>query len=126
MTCGQELSSSAEVPEKIDALMRHVAENLVAHADWVGERSPEARAERDAMRAVAQGYRAMADAAAETARIMRSFEALAPAEHPPDRFDAASFRTWMLEKIRLQRELAAVILEHAASRRALEQGSLNP
>ena len=120
-TCGRELAASAVVPEKIGELMRHVALNLRAHADWVGDQTDAARAERDAMRAVAEHYERLAGAAADAAAKMRSLNDLAVAPHDPARFDFPEFRRWMREKIRMQRALAELIVEHAvASESALE------
>jgi hypothetical protein len=121
-TCGQELAASAVVPELIGELMRHVAVNLRAHAKWVGDRTDEARAERDAMTSVAEHYERLARAAEDAASKMRSLNDLAAAPHDPATFDLSEFRRWMREKIRMQRALAELIAEHAtASEAALEQ-----
>ena len=121
-TCGEELAASAVVPEKIGELMRHVAVNLRAHADWVGDRTDAARAEREAMTSVAEHYERLARAAADAAAKMRSLDDLAPAPHDPATFDVPAFRSWMRDKIRLQRALAELISEHAAaSENALER-----
>jgi hypothetical protein len=112
-TCGQELAASAVVPEKIGELMRHVAQNLRAHAAWVGDETPAAEAEQTAMSSVADCYQGIADAAARAAVTMLGCSSLGPAPHDPMRFDRPAFALWMREKIRLQRELAALLVHHA-------------
>ena len=114
-TCGQELAASAVVPEKIAELMSHVAVNLRAHGAWVGDRTEAAKAEQEAMRSVAEHYERIARAAADAAAKMRSLNDLAPAPHDPATFELPEFRRWMREKIRMQRELAELITEHAAA-----------
>jgi len=124
LTCGMELAQNADVPEKLGALMSHVAQNLEAHARWVGTASEAAQREHDAMLAVAQGYRAMGSAGRDTAALMRSLASLPEAPHDPKKRDSAAFSAWMKAKIALQRELAAMLLEHAAmSERALDAAS---
>lgn len=115
MTCGRELAESAEVPELIGALMNHVASNLVAHATWVGDATPEGAAERAALLCTAEHYRAIGNAALSAATFMRSLGDLAAAPHDPSRFDRAGFADWMRAKIELQRELARCLCTHAAT-----------
>jgi hypothetical protein len=112
-TCGQELAASSEIPEAWRDLMSHVAFNLEAHAHWVGADTELARRERDAMLAVAEAYRAMADAAARAATLLRSLRDLSPAPHDPARFDAPAFASWMRAKLVLQRALAEMLTRHA-------------
>lgn len=120
-TCGQEMAASAEVPRRWQALMDHVADNMDAHATWVGTASPEARREHDGLRGVAAAYRAMAAAAGNAAHVMAEMKDLPPAPHDPAKRDGAAWAAWMREKIRLQRDLAALLEQHAAaSERALE------
>jgi hypothetical protein len=120
-TCGAELARDAEVPKKLGLLMAHVAQNLRAHAAWVGTKSTEATLEHDALQQVADGYEAISNAAGRTAATMLAMEALPPAPHDPIAFDRASFLGWMRQKVSMQRELARLLLEHAASsEKALE------
>ncbi|HKO94623.1 MAG TPA: hypothetical protein VJU61_25890 [Polyangiaceae bacterium] len=120
-TCGQELAQSALVPERLAELFQHVAENLQAHAEWVGTESDAARLEHAAMLEVAANYRAIARAATQAARSMRALETLPAAPHDLERWDRAAFNAWMQRKIELQRAFAQLILEHAAaSERALQ------
>lgn len=114
-TCGQEMSASAEVPLKWKTLMEHVAVNMDAHASWVGVASAAARQEHDGLRRVAAAYRAMASSAAAAAEAMQAMNDLPPAPHDPSRRDAAGWAGWMREKIRLQRELASMLEQHAAA-----------
>ena len=121
-SCGAELAESAVVPERIAELMQHVAENLVAHADWVGNASGAALREREALLKVAAGYRAIASAALDTAACMRGLGDLPAAPHDPARWDRPQFLEWMREKIVLQRAVAALLLNHAeASERVLTE-----
>jgi len=121
-SCGAELAESAVVPERIGELMQHVAENLVAHADWVGNDSGAAQRERDALLRVAEGYRAIASAAFDTATFMRGLGDLSAAPHDPARWDRSQFLGWMREKIVLQRAVAQLLLNHAeASERVLDE-----
>lgn len=120
LTCGMELARNAGVPEKLGALMSHVAENLEAHARWVGTANDEAKREHDAMLAVAEGYKTMGEAGRAAAELMRSLEHLPAVRHDPSARDLPAFRAWMTTKIQLQREVAALLLEHAElSERAL-------
>ena len=112
-TCGEELASDAEVPRAWAALMRHVATNMDAHARWVGDATPAARAECDALAGVAAGYRAMAEAADGAAAAMVAMRALPAAPHDPARLDRPALAAWMREKIALQRAFAALVLRHA-------------
>jgi hypothetical protein len=113
-TCGQEMAVSAEVPLRWQALMDHVAGNMDAHATWVGTATPAAKQEHDALRRVATAYRAMAWAAGSAAQAMQAMKDLPPAPHDPAKRDGAAWASWMREKIRLQRELAALLERHAA------------
>src|SRR4051812_37995728 len=110
MTCGQELAASAEVPAKLGELMQHVAVNLRVHAGWVGEQTDAARAEHEAMIAVAEHYERIGLAAVDAARTMRSLEDLVPPPHDATSFDRAAFGSWMREKIRMQREFAQLLV----------------
>ena len=126
LTCGMELAQNADVPEKLGALMSHVAENLEAHARWVGAASEPAKREHDAMLAVAAAYRAIGTAGRDAAQLMRSLASLPPAPHDPAARDLAAFTAWMKAKVALQREVAAMLLEHAdLSERALRQLELS-
>lgn len=49
MACGAELADASIVPERLAALMSHVAENLEAHARWVGVETPQAKAEHEGL-----------------------------------------------------------------------------
>jgi len=112
-TCGQEMAASAEVPQKWQALMSHVASNMERHAAWVGGDSPAARRERDALTKVAGDYRAMAEAAGRAAAAMAAMKDLEAAPHDPSRIDRAEQARWMRAKIELQREFAQLLLQHA-------------
>jgi len=111
------------VPQRLAALMLHVAQNLDAHADWVGNSSEAARLERAALLELATDYRAIAEAAERAVQHMRNAAGLAPAPHDPSRWDRAAFVAWMQRKIELQRGLAQLLLDHAqASEQALQEG----
>jgi hypothetical protein len=112
-SCGAEVAESAIVPDAVGALMRHVAENLDAHASWVGRETPEAQAEHDGLREIAVSYRALAESAEHAARAMRRLGGLAPVPHDPSRWDRPTFVAWMRTKIELQRRLASILLSHA-------------
>jgi hypothetical protein len=102
--------------------MNHVAANMDAHASWVGDASAAAKQEHDGLRRVAAAYRAMAQAAGAVAETMAAMKDLPPAPHDPARRDGAAWIGWMREKIRMQRELAALLDRHAgASERALAE-----
>jgi hypothetical protein len=114
-SCGAELARDAEVPQKLGDLMAHVAQNLRAHAAWVGTKTPEAKLEHDALQQVAAGHEAISEAASRTAAAMVAMRELPPAPHDPKAFDRSSFVSWMRDKIGMQRELANLLLDHAAS-----------
>src|SRR3954468_4828761 len=120
MTCGAELADAALVPHRLAALMSHVAENLEAHAHWVGSETPRAQAEHQGLLSVAADYRAIAAAAQQTAATLHGLRDLEPAPHDPSRWDRPAFLQWMQRKIELQRGFAQLLLEHAeASERVL-------
>jgi hypothetical protein len=121
-SCGAELSRDAEVPQKLGQLMAHVAHNLRAHAEWVGTETVEAKLEHDALQQVATGYDAISQAAERTAATMAALRTLAPAPHDPQKHDRTAFADWMREKIAKQRELARLLLEHAASSEKVLKG----
>jgi hypothetical protein len=57
---------------------------------------------------------------------MRSLASLPPAPHDSAARDLAGFTAWMKAKVALQREAAAMLLEHAElSERALRQLELS-
>jgi hypothetical protein len=101
------------VPEQLAALMSHVAENLEAHARWVGKQSSDARLEHAGMLQLAHDYREIAAAALRAVSTMRSLRDLPVVPHDPKGWDQPAFTRWMREKIDLQRAFAALILEHA-------------
>jgi hypothetical protein len=107
------MAASAEVPRLWQALMNHVAGNMERHATWVGTGSAAARRENHAMMQVAREYRAMADAAGRAAAAMTAMNELPPAPHDPARLDRAGQARWMRAKIKMQRELAAMLERHA-------------
>lgn len=111
-TCGEEMVASTEVPEKLAQLMRHVATNMLRHAAWVGANENGQR-ERDALVGVAKKYQAIAVAADQAALAMKAMRNLPQVFHDPALLDPATFAAWMREKLRLQRELAALLLRHA-------------
>jgi hypothetical protein len=121
-SCGAELAADAVIPELLSTLMAHVAENLGAHARWVGSATPASAAEHDALVGVAAHYRTIAQAAARAAAAMRGLVALEPAPHDPTALDRAAFARWMGRKIELQTELARLLLEHAEASRAVLAG----
>src|SRR5262245_36675329 len=98
-TCGAELAGAAVVPERLAELLEHVAQNLDAHAAWVGSEGAAAEQERAALLKVAAGYRAIASAALDTATVMRGLGDLPPAPHDPALWDRAAFARWMQRKI---------------------------
>jgi hypothetical protein len=114
MTCGEELAADAEVPEALARLMRHVAENMDAHARWVGATAaPAAARERSGLEAVARAYRDIADASDWAASVMKTMLAVPAAPHDPAELDRAALARWMREKIELQRAFAALLTRHA-------------
>jgi len=120
MSCGAELADAAIVPERLAALMSHVAENLDAHARWVGAGTPQAQAEHEALLKLAADYREIAAAAQRTVGTMRDSSSLEPAPHDPARWDRPAFLQWLRRKIELQRAFAQLLIEHAeASERIL-------
>ena len=120
IACGAELGDAAIVPEQLAALMGHVAENLEAHARWVGVETPEAAAEQQGLLRLAADYRGIAAAAQRAAATMRKLHELEPAPHDPARWDRPAFLQWMRRKIELQRSFARLLVEHAdASERIL-------
>jgi hypothetical protein len=121
-SCGAELAEAAVVPEQLAALMQHVAENLDAHAVWVGTATAEAEQEHDRLLKLADDYRSIAAAALRAVATMRDMRSLEPAPHDPARWDREAFARWMRKKIDLQRAFAHLLLEHAEdSERVLAQ-----
>jgi hypothetical protein len=112
-SCGQELAQSAEVPERLSRLFAHVAENMDAHAEWVGTQSPDAAREHDAMRAAAAAYRKIAAVASEAGSLMRAQSDLPATAHDPARLDRKALAAWMRAKIDMQRDFARLLLDHA-------------
>lgn len=122
--CGLELREAAGVPESLALLMDHIAENLTAHAAWVGTGSDVAAAEHTALTQLALEYRAIASAARQAASTMREMAGLHAAPHDPKRWDKAAFATWLERKISLQTTLGEVLIEHArAAQRHLDSGA---
>ena len=112
-TCGTELAEDADVPERLALLMLHVADNMEAHARWVGTRTVEAQAEHDSLLKLAADYRRIATAATQAVTTMRGMRDLKPAFHDPALLDQQAFTQWMRKKIDMQRAFAHLILEHA-------------
>ena len=117
-TCGQEMAASAEVPQKWQELMDHVATNMEWHATWVGIDSAAAKREHDALIRVVGEYRAMAATAGRAATAMKAMKDLAPIPHDPSKVDHAGQARWMRAKIH------ATPVRHAphASRGGLRKG----
>jgi hypothetical protein len=110
------------VPEALAALLKHVAQKRWAHADWCGTETEAACGEHAALSRVAQAYENLGALAEQTAGMMRSLQQLDAVAHDPAKLDRAQFERWMRKKVRLQRDLAAMLLAHAAqSEHALEQ-----
>lgn len=121
-TCGQELAAGAVIPEQLGALFEHVAENLRDHAAWVGDATPEAKREQEAMLASAQRYQSLGAQARELAGSQRALAQLPAAAHDPRKLDRKKLASWMKTKIELQRKLASALLEHAEeSQRVLDE-----
>ena len=121
MTCGQEISADSEVPEKLSKLMRHVADNMEVHANWVGAGESGTR-ERDSLMAVAHEYVAIADAAERAAFAMKAMREIPATHHDPARLDRAGQVQWMRAKIEMQLEFARLLTKHAViSRRVLAE-----
>jgi hypothetical protein len=123
MACGVELADAASVPEQIAALLSHVAENLEAHARWVGLETKAAQAEHEGLLSLAADYRAIAAAAQRAAATMHGLRALEPALHDPARWDRPAFLDWMRRKIELQRALAQLLSEHAEASQQILTGA---
>jgi hypothetical protein len=98
--------------------MTCVAGNMERHAGWVANSSAAGRAEHDALMRVAGAYRAMAAAAGEAAAAMTAMKELAPAPHDRAKLDRAGQLRFLREKIAIQRELAAMLVAHAAESQA--------
>ena len=112
VTCGAEVAGDAVVPERLALLMQHVADNMEAHARWVGTSTAAAHAEHDALLKLADDYRRIATAATEAVTTMRGMRDLMPAPHDPALLDRQAFTQWMRKKIDIQRAFAHLILEH--------------
>lgn len=119
-SCGAELAESALVPELLSSLMQHVAENMEAHARWVGTASSVAAREQRALLDVAREYQVIAQAASRAATTLRGLQDLPAVPHDPAAWDREAFAVFLRKKIEIQRELGRLILDHAhASERVL-------
>jgi len=120
-TCGQELATGANVPDQLGALFKHVAENLREHAAWVGNATPEAKREHEALLSAAERYESIGSEAQQTATSLRSFAQLPAAPHDPSKLDKQKLGAFLKKKVELQRKLAGALLEHAEqSQRVLD------
>lgn len=120
-SCGKDLAESAGIPEQFGVLFAHVAQNLRAHAAWVGTDTAEGKDEHDAMLEVARAYEAIRSQTDRTAALLRALARLPAAVHDPEKMDKAALSEWMRRKVEIQRSLAAALSEHAEqSQRALE------
>jgi hypothetical protein len=97
-SCGAELAQDAGVPEQLAELMDHVADNMVAHARWVGTATFEAAQEHQWLLKVAEDYRSISAAALRAATTMRSMQNLAAAPHDPSRWGKDAFAKWMSKR----------------------------
>lgn len=118
-TCGEELAQGADVPELLSQLWDHLAQNLDAHARWVGTDSEPACREHDSLRLIASEYRSIALAAERAASVMRSMQDLVPAPHAPAKLDRVALARWMRRKIDLQLSFAKLLLSHAEAAEAV-------
>jgi hypothetical protein len=112
-SCGTELAASSDIPEQFGSLFAHVAQNLRAHARWVGDGDTECKQEQDALIAAAAAYESVSSVCARTAELLRSFATLPPAPHDVAQWDRPAWEAWMRTKIQIQRSLAATLAEHA-------------
>ena len=121
ITCGQEIATDSEVPEKLAQLMSHVAENMEAHAKWVAG-SSGGKLEHDRLMVVAREYEAIAAAARRAARAMKDMRSVPPVQHDPALLDRAGQVRWMRAKIEMQLEFAQLLTRHAeVSKKALAE-----
>ena len=126
-TCGQEMAAAAEVPQRWQDLIDHVAANMEWHATWVGTASPGAKREHDALLRVAGEYRAMAAAGGRAAAAMKVMKDLGPTPHDPSGLDRVGQARWMRAKIQMQRQFAALLTRHAdESEQALTEMESRP
>lgn len=121
MTCGQEISADAEVPDQLARLMSHVAANMEAHAKWAGS-GVGGKQEHDGLVVVAREYEAIAAAARRAAKAMKDMKNVSPTRHDPSLFDRDGQIRWMRAKIEMQLEFAQMLTRHAdVSRKVLAQ-----
>jgi hypothetical protein len=126
-TCGQEMAASAEVPQRWQELMNHVAANMEWHATWAGIDSAAAKREHDALLRVAGEYRAMAASAGRAATAMKAMRDLAPTPHDSSKVDLEGQARWMRAKIKMQRQFATLLTRHAEdSEKALAEMEARP
>jgi hypothetical protein len=118
-SCGQELSTDAEVPQLLAKLFEHVAGNMARHARAADTSARNGRRERDALVTIAADYGSIASAATRAARTMKSMAGAGPAEHDRTKLAGPDQAKWMREKIALQRALAAMLVEHARRSQAV-------
>jgi hypothetical protein len=129
-SCGHEMARDAEVPELLGRLVDHVAENMVAHGEWVRKSGPGGAEEERGLQQVAQHYRAMAEAAQQAAAAMRAMREIPPVPHDLALLDRMALARWMKTKVHLQRRLAHLLLNHAehseAVLRKMDSPELSP
>ena len=112
MTCGQMMASKAVMPQKMSELLTNVADNLEAHAKWVGTKDKAAKAENDQLIKVAKEHRAIAASMKKTAETMQKGKDLAQAPHDMKTMDP-KMAEGMTRQIALEREMASLLQKDA-------------
>lgn len=113
MTCGQWAASKAPLPAKLGELMTAIADNLEFHAKWTGTKDKAAKAEHDMLMKMAKDHRAIGKMSTDISNGMTKAKDMAQATHDPKTMDGAKMAEMQLKQIKLQREMAQMMMKDA-------------
>ena len=118
-TCGKGLASHAPLPHLLGELTAAVAEVLELHRRSLDPSDPDARAEDDAYRRIAEQHRVCAEQLRATAARMAACRDLPMGRHELALLADAPAREAFAAFVRLEDQLAALLHSRLAADRAI-------
>ena len=118
-TCGKGLASHAQLPHLLGELTAAVAKVLELHRRSLDASDPDARAEDDAYRLIAEQHRACAERLRETATRMAESRDLPMGRHDLALLADAEAREAFAAFVRLEDQLAALLQSRLSADRAI-------
>ncbi|MGQ0506009.1 MAG: hypothetical protein ACT4TC_11905 [Myxococcaceae bacterium] len=114
ITCGQWMASKAPLPAKLGELMASIADNMDSHAKWTSaSKDKNAKKEVEIVSKVAKTHRDLGTNYTRLSEEMTKHKDLPAVQHDPKAMDMAKMTEGMTKQIKLQREMAQMIIKDA-------------